>query len=85
MVLQVGVYHPALVVQAPLLLEFSEEALLLPGRLPFSYGCRSSWVVRAYKRGIRDTSVLIGTKDKPKVAVFLSSKVSLGQRCVFHH
>ena len=84
MVLQGSVDHPALVVPAPPLLVLSEEALLIPWRRPFWDGCRSSSVRQADKGGVGDMIVLLGRKEKIKVAVFTSAKVVLDQRRVCH-
>ena len=59
LVLERGVNHPALVVYEPLLLLLSEEALLLPGRLPCWYGCRSSQIGWADKESARDSSIFL--------------------------
>ena len=75
--------HPAIVINSPLLLVFSEEALLLPGRRTCWDGCRFDQIRWVDEEVVRNLSVLLGWKYKPEVAILISSKVALGQHRVF--
>ena len=72
-----GIYHPALLVYAALLLVFLDEALLLPGQRPFWEGFCYSQVWRLEEGGIRNLIVLLGQKYKPEVPVLPSAKATL--------
>ena len=59
-----------------------EEALLLPGSNTCWDGFCYAHIRQADKGGVRDSIVLIGRADNPKVAVLPSAKVALYQRYV---
>ena len=82
MVNQGSVNHPALVVQAPLLLVLLEEVLLISRWCPFWYGWRYYRVGRVDEGSVVNTIIFLGWKDEPKIDVLASSNVDLDQRCV---
>ena len=82
--LQVSVNHTAPVVPLPILLVLLGEALLLPGRHPCWDSCFSSCIGQANKGVAGDTSVLLGWKDEPEVAVLPSAEVALNRRHIRH-
>ena len=77
LVLQVGVDDSSLIVHPFMLLVLAEYALLFPGSIQFWDSSQHSRVGRADKGGAGDTSIFLGRKDEPKVAVMESAKVAL--------
>ena len=80
--LESGVYGSVFVVQPSLLRVLAEDALLLCGRIPCWYLCRSTRVRWEDEGGTGDASVLLGKEDESKVAVLASVEVALDGCCV---
>ena len=84
LVLEGGINPSALIIDVPILLVFSEEELLLPGRRPLWDECHSSRVRWANKGGVGKSRILLKRKNDPKVDVLPSAKVAIGLRRILH-